>query len=1160
MARPAVIIGLGGTGQWILTYLKKDLLEIGNGELPPGVRLLSFDTTKHASAVAGHDGRATQDPGEKRRKTAGAVELEDKTEFIHIGSNLNDLVGEIRDGKHQHLSWIDAKGFLRKLPEASLAADDGAGAIRHIGRLCLVKDVQSRAQSRIISTIENAMEHIANESSVTVQNRMEIHIVGSLAGGTGAGMLVDIPMLCRDIASEKFHGNIVVRGFIVTPRAFVAGAMGKGRDMLARSFAAWRELDRLLITSSEYGANQIKYSEHDASLILQSNRRLYDSTYLIDPQRQHNPLDPGSPEDGLFPAIANAISAMLDEEAGREYSEQVINLSDTYAKLPLMPTHSAVASYTMKVPVYYAQQKFTHELSKEVLDILLAPQFNDQGRVVSLSDTKNAEVSQDKVGINAALDFLNADTVRYDQEDIPNTSLLKLVAKIRNHKAQDDGKILTAVARGGLARRNAEFMHALVDIQQSEQGEAIVENITKELSFRVWNSVTPSRDYGDTPSEAFGRIERGVERVRIEHYGIEKADERLRGSFGDELEEAKLAQLRMYGALLRAWTEKTLNGESVNPRMARGGKLGYVRSFYKNLLDVFTYFEGFISKVNIKRNEELHVEEKAAKLTTNALQTYNGKKDKSCWLTFWDNFVHPEAHQAQRNYLQASQRDIEVLKDKILLAVIEETVGEFKEITQQTYEEIEQWVVHLATGEVRTTERSDGSLDDRVIRSLYHAIQEELDNIEVNHALDKGLEKVNQVVGEHTYQSDPSFVEDRLSHIKWQVSRDEESIPRADGSLITRVRGLKLHCLTTDPSENRLVNKGEDAISENKPIFILLTEKPYASVLQDHPFAREVMQSQFNSGEALADHVHEKAGPFYRKTATGVGPMHDKPRSAIIRVQSNIDADTEQYYAQFENKLNELDPSLTIKLVDSDDSYKQTIVRFDDVIKSHDFDIWERCRDAYLSLVTDVSRDRNPADLHVFEPEINACKYEKRISETLRKDYRTLHPDVVALLEDDQRIEMFFRALALGLIQPKKATGGQEYWVYPNSSGDEIQLTIPEVGFGGGDEKHFFHLINQFAVRGEDIRDGYKQTGWIDFEKLEKAILDKHEELGANKVSALYKNEPERQDGMVRQMWSHIDRERAKIKDPQAKRLVAADLEDLAYLAKTIYLEAAQDG
>jgi hypothetical protein len=44
MARPAFIIGLGGTGQWVLTYLKSELMELNSGVLPSEVQLLEFDT------------------------------------------------------------------------------------------------------------------------------------------------------------------------------------------------------------------------------------------------------------------------------------------------------------------------------------------------------------------------------------------------------------------------------------------------------------------------------------------------------------------------------------------------------------------------------------------------------------------------------------------------------------------------------------------------------------------------------------------------------------------------------------------------------------------------------------------------------------------------------------------------------------------------------------------------------------------------------------------------------------------------------------------------------------------------------------------------------------------------------------------------------------
>ena len=222
MARPALIIGVGGAGQYILTHLKKDLLETYGNKMPNQVKLLSFDTVRHPSALAGNDpNKNTEKGGQSRQKKAGAVELKDGIEYIHIGADLNALVTQINNGTQPHLKWINSDNVLRTLPQAALQCDDGAGAIRQLGRLCLINDIQKGAGSLVQSNIRTAFRNIAGAADVIdAANRLEIIIVGSLAGGTGSGMLVDIPLLCRTLAPAAYGGNIIVRGFIITPRAF----------------------------------------------------------------------------------------------------------------------------------------------------------------------------------------------------------------------------------------------------------------------------------------------------------------------------------------------------------------------------------------------------------------------------------------------------------------------------------------------------------------------------------------------------------------------------------------------------------------------------------------------------------------------------------------------------------------------------------------------------------------------------------------------------------------------------------------------------------------------------------------------------------------------------------------------------------------------------
>ena len=181
MTRPALVIGLGGTGQWITTFLKKELIEIGGGEFPSGVKLLCFDTVSEALAQTGVD----MDGDETDDVHVGAVRLERDIEYIPIGANLHALALEIEANGHPHLKWYPAANFLAKLPQAAFLAQYGAGAIRHMGRLALFRDVSAVATSKLLASMRQALEEL--KAAVSRDNQLEVIIVGSLAGGTGGG-------------------------------------------------------------------------------------------------------------------------------------------------------------------------------------------------------------------------------------------------------------------------------------------------------------------------------------------------------------------------------------------------------------------------------------------------------------------------------------------------------------------------------------------------------------------------------------------------------------------------------------------------------------------------------------------------------------------------------------------------------------------------------------------------------------------------------------------------------------------------------------------------------------------------------------------------------------------------------------------------------------
>jgi hypothetical protein len=1138
MTRPAIIIGLGGTGQWILTFLKKELLEIGGGVMPPGVKLLSFDTTSHTTAGTGQTGKLDKDEDIR----AGAVRLIDGKEFIPIGDNIGALASEIASGKYPHLQWFPAKTFLSKLPPAAFNTKEGSGQIRQMGRISIFRDLAAINHSEVLSRLRAAMQDLQGKVSRDMQ--LEIIIVGSLAGGTGAGMLVDMALLVRAQAAKMVSNNYVVRGFFVLPRAFTSGGLGEGRDMLARSFATWRELDRFMIVSERFGLRQINYHETNQDLRLRLDRRAYDVSYMVDPARQTvNSLDNVRSEEGLFPGVAQVISAILDEKAGKAYTEFVTtNLAGKLAQLPRRPYHSAVGSYTLKVPVYYAEEKFSHQLALDVLRQLLAPEINDKGRVTGVSEIRNREVPEGQVGVPSALKFMLASSLNVSGNEIPNTKFLPLLAEVREKDGLRNNAMVQNIARGGLTIGNGRYLDALTNISQDDDGKLIMRDIQDELNHPIWRDVAPSRVAGDTPDAAFSRIKNRVPSVRQEHYGVDTASgERLRGKYGKALEQAKSAQVARFRRLLLAWTLHAFNGDSTDPRIARGGKIGYVRSFYTGLIDNLDYFVKFLNSVRQTRNEELRLAARTRQAADASLKEYDRLRGKKCWITFWDDFTHPDAYRAQRNYLMAEQRDIDVRKDDILLDVLAETTLDMRLIAENTLSDIQSWIMHLATG--------DPNLK---VNGLYQEAMVSLANVNVNHELDKRLGKISKIIGEHEYKTDDAYVTDALSKIMWEVSDASDS--------------LKLTCGIAFPADEQdrpsiyraFVREGGAQAQSNLQMILALAHRPFKTLYMERPLAKEVMKT-YQSGTVLAESVDKLAEPMYLPASAVRGP---EIVACYIRVHSGVDENTTRYFGEFEAEMKARNPQIkgaSLTLVDSEDPHKMTIVRSDDLIPSQDFQMWQACRDAYIQQVTDPHRGIPAAELHIFPAEINACSYEAEIPRLLGKNYRTLHPEVVALLEDKEHFEMFLRAYALGFIKIAVSAAGDSFWAYQLPDDKEpLYLNNPIRTIDGAMKEDIFQIIHNFVMEGVDQRPGMNQQRYVDWERLRDTILATQRDLGRTKATKAYRQQTEDPKGIVKTILADIVQRRASISDEILRKTIGQEHEDLADLATVVYMKAIQ--
>ena len=136
MARPSLIVGLGGTGQWVLTWLKRDLMLAHGGKLPRNVKFLAMDTTVQLEASAARVKAKGDD-----EVTVGDVKLE-KSEFLHIGGDSRPLAEMVSKGELPQIGqWYQADKWLSNQAPASFILDEGAGRIRQFGRMAVFKDI-----------------------------------------------------------------------------------------------------------------------------------------------------------------------------------------------------------------------------------------------------------------------------------------------------------------------------------------------------------------------------------------------------------------------------------------------------------------------------------------------------------------------------------------------------------------------------------------------------------------------------------------------------------------------------------------------------------------------------------------------------------------------------------------------------------------------------------------------------------------------------------------------------------------------------------------------------------------------------------------------------------------------------------------------------------
>ena len=1054
-ANPAVIIGLGGTGKWVLTYIKKNLLDTYGGKLPATVKLLSFDTTKEKKIT-----REGKEQEEDVR--VGDVQL-DVSEFVYLGGNIREICLDIRDkGAYPHIgAWLQARTYLEMTETDAFDISDGAGQKRPFGRMAVFYNLQAQVESGLVKSIGQAITDViaANERNAPI----EIYIVASLSGGTGSGMVIDIAHLARLIANRQIRTGFAVRGFLALQNTF--RSVLNIDQIEANTAAALRELDRfMLVFDQQY---PIKYNTNNSTMVTTyggQTGKLFDNCYLLDASRDKLPLDGIKPKYGVYPSIADSITMLLDTSTGNAYAEHYSNVNTRIGEVQHNidePIYSSLGTYSLILPVEdiidSLSYRFALELLTEyVLQIQVEKRHDEHTQEQSVyEEDVNKVVFACKEDANkGALAFLRTSR---NEAGIESTQFLMKTPGMLERNLQDLAYQREVAERGAMA-----LLTWLLPPEDDPDVAKLAQAVREPLQVQLINRVQPSNIEGDDYPSGCDRITREVVRFKETFLGRESNGRRVGGTYRSKLEQCVELQKRRYGQLLHDYLIRELNGPDPRNKdfqQQRRGRLGYLRDFLTQLSSMFERLSTFFDLVRAYRAERDALRsrrEQAAQLRHEMEET----KNKGSLLGTILKGVHP-AVKAQQAYLVAEQDLIDYEFNELLIEQLRATSEQLRQLTEEHKSAIEEWLNSFIFG-------YSGPFKDP---GLYKTLLEEQARLTKNREEKKRIHV-------HEYVTDATYEEELYR--RCTRGKSEEALARlvwiAEEGPTFKLTLPGLLAVSAEPSKRR------NPTELNRKFFLELA-RGYFLTLQELTIAERLKQQD---PKTLVLKLIERCGPLIRFDS------HKQINRELHLFVCVNEGREQNFFTEFAQALrvNATDATNN-QLLSAANPHTCTILATADVLSSYGILPYLSAEKTYNRQHEDsngilATRKESVRLLHIFPAEIHAVEFEVQLP-LIHEPRRKFVPRLTAMLEDRKRVEEFVLCYLYKLIKLESAGGIKSRYV--------LDLTLPAARRNSINRfeltqaeriPSLFTAMETFVFKGVDIN---RSEVHIDFKQVELARM-----------------------------------------------------------------------
>ncbi|MEC4892388.1 MAG: tubulin-like doman-containing protein [Oscillatoria sp. PMC 1051.18] len=429
---PTVLVGIGGTGTEVLARVRR-LIEETYGSLNkfPIVSFLIIDTDKDYKI--------------NNTEAGGSPFKDNEKHWARVsGKQVREMVADM-----ENYPWID-RWFPRELERNITSLEAGAGQIRACGRFaffCNYHEIQKKFLDAVNRT-KGKDNFMLNEYGIKVNSgSINVFVTGSLSGGTGSGMLIDIGYCVRNWVKKE--QSPLVTAIVPTPEAFAG--INVGDKVLANGYAAMMELSYF----SDYRTEYVSQFSNGLSDEVRSKLAPFDFTYLVGTKNGETDFK----LEQIREMIAQNIFLDLTSEFSPHKRSIRDNIKSAWAQADpggrgYPKNFMSFGLSTIEIPIAQIRTSLSNRIAQDLVSwwlnekVNLHPQMREfvQNDILKRMRLTEAETIAD---ISAAQDrsylAIISDWINSIRQEIASENLLQCTQQGVNLLGREKGKILQFV-------------------------------------------------------------------------------------------------------------------------------------------------------------------------------------------------------------------------------------------------------------------------------------------------------------------------------------------------------------------------------------------------------------------------------------------------------------------------------------------------------------------------------------------------------------------------------------------------------------------------------------------------------------------------------------------------------------------------------------------